>query len=278
MRNRPRLLNDDDRDALLDLCASRPLENIFVASRAVSFGLDSYGQGCSVLGFERHGTLVAACHVGANLVPVGDDEEAMAAFAHRIGPRRSVVSICGAMDGVHLIFDYLTSCWGASWDRYREFREYQPLMAISTPSPIAPDRRIQPISQADALPYMDAAVAMYTEEVGCSPEDPSGSYRRYIATLIDSQMSFGGISNGQVWFKSDIGTAWGSLGQIQGVWLHPDLRGQGLSEPAMSQVVELGLRRFCVLSLYVNDFNIRARRMYERVGFTEVGAMSTVLY
>ena len=32
------------------------------------------------------------------------------------------------------------------------------------------------------------------------------------------------------------------------------------------------------MSLYVNDFNTRAIRAYERVGFTTVGAFATVLF
>jgi predicted GNAT family acetyltransferase len=33
-----------------------------------------------------------------------------------------------------------------------------------------------------------------------------------------------------------------------------------------------------VVSLYVNDFNIAARRSYERVGFREVGTFASVLF
>ncbi|MBB1585525.1 MAG: GNAT family N-acetyltransferase, partial [Propionibacterium sp.] len=33
-----------------------------------------------------------------------------------------------------------------------------------------------------------------------------------------------------------------------------------------------------VISLYVNDFNTPAIRLYERLGFQEVGSLSTVHY
>jgi predicted GNAT family acetyltransferase len=32
------------------------------------------------------------------------------------------------------------------------------------------------------------------------------------------------------------------------------------------------------VSLYVNDFNTRARRAYQRVGFAPVGEFATILY
>lgn len=46
----------------------------------------------------------------------------------------------------------------------------------------------------------------------------------------------------------------------------------------MAQVVRLCLRAYPVVSLYVNDFNTRARRLYERVGFRTVSELATVLY
>ena len=65
---------------------------------------------------------------------------------------------------------------------------------------------------------------------------------------------------------------------MQGVWLHPRLRGQGLSVPAMASVVEHLLDAGAdEVSLYVNDYNVAARATYARCGFREVGAFTTVL-
>ena len=82
----------------------------------------------------------------------------------------------------------------------------------------------------------------------------------------------------RVWFKSDIGSVWRHYCQVQGVWLDPQLRGRGLSIPAMAQVVVLCQQQYPVVSLYVNDFNTRARRLYTEIGFDTVGELATVLY
>ena len=79
--------------------------------------------------------------------------------------------------------------------------------------------------------------------------------------------AFGIVESGRVIFKSDIGAASGSAAQIQGVWLDPALRGRGLSEPAMAGVTEYVLADYPVACLYVNDFNTRAIRCYEKAGF-----------
>jgi predicted GNAT family acetyltransferase len=47
----------------------------------------------------------------------------------------------------------------------------------------------------------------------------------------------------------------------------------------MAAVVEAARRDIApIVSLYVNDFNVAARRSYERVGFREVGTFASVLF
>jgi uncharacterized protein len=79
-----------------------------------------------------------------------------------------------------------------------------------------------------------------------------------------------------VLFKADLGSLSGSVCQVQGVWLEPELRGQGLAAPAMAAVVQLARTVVPTVSLYVNDYNLPARATYARVGFIEVGEFATV--
>jgi len=67
--------------------------------------------------------------------------------------------------------------------------------------------------------------------------------------------------------------------QVQGVWVHPKWRGQGIAAGGMAAVVKASLRRFApTISLYVNGFNEPARRLYQRLGFRRVGTFATVLF
>ena len=87
------------------------------------------------------------------------------------------------------------------------------------------------------------------------------------------------IDDGHVVFKAEIGAVSDLVCQVQGVWVAPELRGQGLCAPGMSAVVALSrLHHTPVVSLYVNDFNTVARRVYERVGFRTHGDFATVLF
>ena len=66
---------------------------------------------------------------------------------------------------------------------------------------------------------------------------------------------------------------------MQGVWVPPDRRGEGLATRGMAAVVELVRREVApVVSLYVNEWNDPARAAYERVGFRETARFSTIMF
>ena len=61
--------------------------------------------------------------------------------------------------------------------------------------------------------------------------------------------------------------------------MNPRYRGHGLAAPAMAALVEIVRREVApVVSLYVNGYNTRAIRAYERVGFQAVGTYATILF
>ncbi|MFT8396285.1 GNAT family N-acetyltransferase [Propionibacterium sp.] len=280
MRGRVRPLGQRDLLAVRALLDRDPVCNVFVSSRLDIGGLNSAALGCKIYGFERDGGLVSLCHAGANLVPVGYDEEAFDAFTEKLGPRRFSQSIMGAVDCVDALYQRLSMRWGDAWGQCREKRMRQPVMSIEGESPVPPDVRVQPASVDIFESYFHAAVRMHTEEVGVSPLDPAHSYETYVMALIRSGRAFAGYDadTHRTWFKADIGCAHGRLCQVQGVWVDPELRGRGLSIPAMAQVVRLCRKEYPVVTLYVNDFNTRARRLYEHVGFQTVAELATILY
>ena len=273
-----RLLNDRDRDDVLELCDRDPVVNVFVSSRVHEAGLDPVRLGGQMWGFVPGGRLTSACYAGANLVPVGATPAAATAFAGRARLQgRRCSSIVGPAEAVRQMWELLRPYWGQP----REIREAQPVMAISGPPRVAADphlRRVRP-SELDVL--LPASVAMFTEEVGVSPLGPDGgaAYRARVAELIALGRAFARIEDGRVMFKAEIGAVTPHACQVQGVWVRPELRGQGLAVAGMAAVVQEALRSIApVVSLYVNDFNAPARAVYRKVGFTEVATLTSILF
>ncbi|MET0692627.1 MAG: GNAT family N-acetyltransferase [Propionibacteriaceae bacterium] len=274
-----RVLRRDDLPDAVRLLSINPVENVFVAARIRAAGIEQSSLGCPVWGFERGGVLRSLCHAGSNLVPVNADSEAVAAYADFAGRDRMCSSIIGPSDVALELWRLLSDRWGPTWSEVREVRERQPVMAIDTDSPLPPDRHVRRVTLQHWDAYYQAAVRMYTEEVGVSPlqGNPAG-YRFYVRQLITSGRAFGMFDGDRVIFKADLGSVSANVSQVQGVWLDPEFRGRGLAAPAMSAVVHLARSVTPTVSLYVNDFNLPARATYARVGFVDVGEFATVLY
>lgn len=273
-----RVLDGRDLDEVLALLDRDPVAHVFVASRIEAAGLSESRLGAQVWGYGERGRLEALCYSGANLVPVLAGQEACRAFADRARRQgRRCSSIVGAADSVLPLWRLLEPQWGQA----RAVRTAQPLMCLDGPPQVAPDpgvRRVRPDELAVLLP---ACVAMFTEEIGVSPNAGDGGalYRARVQELIAQGRAYARIEDGKVLFKAEVGAATSQVCQVQGVWVHPTLRGQGLSEAGTAAVVELAQREVApVVSLYVNDFNEAAMRAYLRVGFREVGTFTSVLF
>lgn len=272
-----RLLGEADLPLVLDLVGADPVLNVYIASR-VDAGVLSPSSPGQLWGYPAPAPR-SLLHVGTNLVPLATDAEARRAFVELLGPYRPFVAIVGLTAEVRELAALLAARWGGSFARPRAVRERQPVLAATSRCPIAPDPRVQRIGRTHLDAYFAASVAMYREEL---EEDPlatnAAGYRNYIAGLVESGRAYGVLSGDRVVFKADIGAVGGSVAQVQGVWIDPELRGRGLAAPAMAAVTAAILDSGRTASLYVNDFNTAAIATYRRCGYVEYGVFTTVLF
>lgn len=276
---RVRVLDSADHAGAQRVLAQSPIDNVFVAARVRTSGVDAATLGCPVWGYEVGSQLEALCHAGSNLVPVNAGADAVEAFAEYAGPRRKCSSIIGPSEAVLDLWRMLGRRWGAAWSDTREVRRHQPVLALDDEPSVEPSPDVEPMTLRHWDPYYQAAVQMYTEEVGISPShgNPAG-YRYYVRQLINQGRAFGILDRDRVVFKADLGSVSAGVAQIQGVWMDPGWRGRGLAPAAMAAVVQQARRMVPVVSLYVNDYNHPARATYRRVGFRQSGEFATILY
>lgn len=273
-----RVLDSRDRAEVLALLARDPISDVFVASRVEAIGLDAWKLGAEVWGFGDRGRLDSICYSGANLVPCQASPEAVRAYAERARRQgRRCSSIVGSAEAVLLLWKLLEPHWG----RAREVRSVQPLLAIDGPPLVEPDPQVQRVRPDQVPALLPACVAMFTEEVGVSPlvGDGGSLYRARVEELVAHGRAFARFDEGQVLFKAEIGASTRSAAQVQGVWVDPALRGRGTGTHCTASVVLAAQADLApVISLYVNDFNVAARRSYEKVGFRRVGTFASVLF
>lgn len=277
-----RLLDVRDYPAISSALAADPIGSCMVSARIEAAGMDPRRMGGELWAPEhrtlRPNRLAGLCFAGPNLIPLRGDGPVLRAFADRaLRQARMCSSLVGPATQVLGLWDELSLAWGPA----REVRESQPLLALDGAPSVTPDplvRRVRP-SELDA--YLPAAIAMFIEEVGVDPRlgDGGASYRNRVAELIAGGRAFARFDDGQVVFKAEIGALSSTVGQIQGVWVHPQRRGQGLGAAGTAWVAKHlvdGLHR--TASLYVNSYNTAALAAYRRVGFSKVGEFATVLF
>jgi uncharacterized protein len=273
-----RVLDDRDLDEALAVCDRDPAANVFVASRMRAGSLDPGTLGAQMWGYYSGHRLESLCYAGANLVPVEATPLAIRAFAERARKQgRRCSSVVGPAAAVKDLWALLRPYWGPA----RVVRAVQPVMATSAPPKVAADIAVRQVRPDELGILLPACVAMFTEEVGVSPAGGDGGalYRARVSELISGGRAFARIENGDVIFKAEIGAVTPGACQVQGVWVNPRVRGQGLAAPGMAAVVVAAQRMFAPLvTLYVNDFNQPARAAYRRAGFAEVGTFMSVLF
>jgi predicted GNAT family acetyltransferase len=271
-----RLLGDADAPAVARVLESAPIAAAQVAERVTAAGL-SWRVDARVFGYGTRRRIESICWSGANLIPVLASRPAAAAFAEAAGAhRRTCSSLVGEADAVLSMWQYLVESWGPA----RDVRPCQPLLVTSRPPAVPADPTVRLVRPHEIDALFPAAVAMYTEEVGVSPLTGDGGrdYHDRVTELVRGRRAYAKFVAGAVVFKAELAVVTRHTAQVQGVWVAPEWRGLGIGTSAMAAVVRDTLRRVAPsVSLYVNDYNTPARRVYDRCGFTRAGTFATVL-
>lgn len=230
---------------------------------------------------------------GANLTAVlpsnpGDDvDDARAELAGAILDRLArPAALVGEADITLDLWGRVEHAWGPA----RQERPRQVSM-VMTDDPVARTSTytgdIEPLRRAIMSDYpaiLPAAVHMFIGEVGYDPLAHGREvYEDRLRHLIRRGRSYVqyGVVDGErtVVFKAEVGVVGLGVAQVQGVWVHPRVRGHGIGTISMANLVTLIRADHAgTVSLYVNDFNEAALRLYEAVGFARVGYFATIMF
>ncbi|ULL10229.1 GNAT family N-acetyltransferase [Mycobacterium liflandii] len=263
-----------DVAALWRVLDENPVESCMVAARVADYGIEPNSLGGEL--WTRDGVDESLCFAGANLIPLRGELIDLNAFADEAkSTARRCSSLVGRADLVLPMWQRLESAWGPA----RDVRDHQPLMAINTHPSCAIDPEVRQVRPEELDAYLVAAVDMFIGEVGIDPRlgDGGRGYRRRVASLIAAGRAWARFEHGEVIFKAEVGSQSPAVGQIQGVWVHPERRGLGLGTAGTATLAAVTVGSGRIASLYVNNFNTVARAAYTRVGFKEVGTFATVL-
>lgn len=224
-----------------------PIESCMVAARVADHGIDPNAIGGEL--WTRRGAHESLCFAGANLIPLRGGPIDLNAFADvAMSTPRRCSSLVGRADLVLPMWQRLEPVWGPA----RDVRDNQPLMALATHPSCAIDTGVRQVRPEELDSYLVAAVDMFIGEVGVDPRlgDGGRGYRRRVAGLIAAGRAWARFEHGQVIFKAEVGSQSPAVGQIQGVWVHPEWRGIGLGTAGTATLAAVIVGSGRIASLY----------------------------
>jgi ribosomal protein S18 acetylase RimI-like enzyme len=225
-------------------------------------------------GLTSNGGLRAALMGGPLVVPwIPDPGDAVTLagalwreppFRLMVGPAPSVRSLAAAI---------------TARQRPVEARDPQPLLLLDHSPQVPEGVHVRRGQRGDLGQLTIAAAAMHREEMGIDPMavDPVG-WRARMATLVSRGWSYIWPEGGEIIFKVELSAWTPEVVQLQGVWTNPRRRRQGIASAGLAAVCAEVLRDVPLCSLYVNAYNSAALRLYDRLGFRQVGEFATVMY
>jgi uncharacterized protein len=248
---------------ILAFCAEDPVERVFLEDVARR-GLGRF------TAFARNGRLTALCHVGANVVPSGEDCGRFAGVASR-GRARMII-------GDERAVDELWRELAAKMPRPRDDRPGQPVYAISEPPPPG-DTGLRQATEHDFELLLPACAAAHEEEIGVDPmaRDPDG-FRWRTRSQIEEGRSWIWAEGETILFKAEASAWTPSAVQVQQVWVDPPARNKGYAQRGMRDLCRLLLARVPTVCLFVRPENTAAIRVYEAIGMERCGTYRSLIF
>jgi hypothetical protein len=162
----------------------------------------------------------------------------------------------------------------------RELRDPQPLLVLDRGDLRGtPSSEVRLSTRTDLEALILAAARMHREEMGIDPlAVDAPAWRNRMMSLIERRWSWVWMRDREVIFKAELSAWTPDVVQIQGVYTAPHHRGQGIARAGLAAVCEQVFRDVPRCSLYVNQYNVIAQRVYERLGFRPADVFATVMY
>ena len=275
-----RLLSEDDVKGALEFLQRDPLLNVYLISRLIE---EKTVASTQMVVVRYNGAIVLVASLATNIVLAGDPsfsdditESAIALVADRIITRMLPVrAIISPVAYVEPLWSQLRT----RLDPPTVVRMNQPIYAIRrrVDFPDLAEARYSTVRDLDRL--VPACAAMHKEEVGIDPmERDAAGYRERIRELVDKKRSVIRTVGGDIASKCEYSAVTADAVQLMGVWTHPRYRQRGLAADLLREVCGHLFRKGKTVTLFVNDFNRPAIRLYETLGFHPIGMNRALIW
>ncbi len=262
-----------EREALAFLNA-RPIHTVVMASCIRDNGLDSPLNRGTFYGYrDAAGRLTGIALIGRTVLAEARTDAALAAFATQTRACPQAYLIMGEESQIARFWQHY-----ADPARLAQQDCYELLLLRQRPAEVsAPINGLRPATVADLDAVLLAHVDLLRSERGVNSleADPEGLRARTIRRIEQGRV-WVWLEDGPLLFKSDVVSETPAVSYIEGVYVHPSVRGQGYGLRCLAQLSRELLSRTDALCLLANEQNLRARDFYLRADFVPTSRYRTL--
>jgi uncharacterized protein len=252
-------------EEVLSFLAERPLHTFVMAGHIRDNGLESpHNRGSFHSCRDQGQRLEGVALIGhATLVETRSDA-ALAALAHLAQTRPAAKMIMGEQEKI----DYFWKCYAKGGQSPRRVgRE----LLLELPWPIEPHElvpglRLATHDDVEQVALAQGLMALASSGINPLEADPLG-FRMRCARRVAQERVWIWIEDGRLIFKADVISDTPEVIYLEGIYVDPEVRGQGWGTRCMLQLSQTLLRRSASLCVFVNEQSHGSRRFFERVGF-----------
>jgi len=267
-----RLVNQH-QSPVLSFLADRPLHNAVMAGLIRDNGIESkFNRGTFYGCRNAAGVLVGVALIGHAVFVDARCDEALRQFAQ----------LAQQLPGTHMLLgekEFMERFWKYyapnGQPRHRLCREV--LLELNKP-PAQTDfiTELRPAGPSDLEYVVPVHAAMAFEESGVDPlQADAEGFRQRCRRRIEERRTWLVVERDQMIFKTDIISDTPEVIYLEGVYVHPEHRGQGHGSRCLAQLTSKLLDRTKSISVLVNEERAQAQRFFHKLGFVSRGWCDT---
>lgn len=261
-------LSGGDRSEVLTFLSARPLHNVALASLVLDNGLESVlNRGRFYACRGQHGALEGVALVGHTVLFDARTDDAVRALALAARGRERKHLLMGEAEPVERFWHFYAGDAGLPPRFKRRVHMLERSGLFDDGEAV---KGLRPATLSDLSFVMSIQAEMVAEESGTNPleSDRLGFHVR-CARRVERGRVWVCVVEGRPVFKADVIAETREAAYLEGVYVSPELRGRGFGSRCLVQtcraIHRAGTKAVC---LFADERNERARRFYERAGFS----------
>lgn len=273
--SRLRPLGNANEQEVLEFLNVRPVHTVVMASFIRDNGMENADNRGKFYAYRSvRGTLEGVALIGHTTLIEARSEDSLTAFA--LAARRSETPIHFMMSGGETIKTF--------WNRYaggkRAPRLVCPELLFELTFPFTAQKCKWNVRLAEAGELGQIAVAhdeVAFIESGSSPLAKDGTeFLKRCLKRIEQRRTFVVFENDRLVFKADIAAETSDVVYLEGIYVAPEYRGQGISSSCLANLGLQLIERFENVCLLSNVKFVNAHRSFLRAGFRNTGSCQTI--